>query len=183
METSAQALLSPSLAFCVCVCVCVAKCPLFIRTPSHWMSSSPYFSMTSSQLITIKWSVSCSVMSNSLWPMGCSPPDSSLHGILPGGILEWLSFSSPGDLPNPGIELTSLALQADCLPLSNLGKFIGNALSLKKFTFWGTVVRTSTWDFWRDTIQPTIGKSQFRSWPWLVLGFIYVWDILRYSQM
>ena len=28
-----------------------------------------------------------------------------------------LPFSSPGDLPDPGIELPSPALQADCLPV------------------------------------------------------------------
>ena len=30
-----------------------------------------------------------------------------------------LPFRSPGDLPTPGIELTSLAMQADSLPLSH----------------------------------------------------------------
>ena len=33
-----------------------------------------------------------------------------------------LSFPSPGDLPNPGIELGSLALQADALPSEPPGK-------------------------------------------------------------
>ena len=28
----------------------------------------------------------------------------------------WLPFPSPGDLPNPGIQLESLALKADSLP-------------------------------------------------------------------
>ena len=32
-----------------------------------------------------------------------------------------LPFPSPGDLPNPGIEPASPALQADSLPLSHLG--------------------------------------------------------------
>ena len=31
-----------------------------------------------------------------------------------------LSFPSPEDLPHPGIEPTSAALQADCLPVSYL---------------------------------------------------------------
>ena len=31
-------------------------------------------------------------------------PGSSVHGILQAGILEWLPFPSPGDLPEPGIE-------------------------------------------------------------------------------
>ena len=32
-----------------------------------------------------------------------------------------LPFPPPGDLPDPGIETTSPALQADSLPLSHLG--------------------------------------------------------------
>ena len=36
--------------------------------------------------------------------MDCSPPGSSVHGILKARILEWLPFPSPGDLPNPRIE-------------------------------------------------------------------------------
>ena len=32
-----------------------------------------------------------------------------------------LPFPSPGDLPNPGFEPTSLALKADSLPLSHQG--------------------------------------------------------------
>ena len=42
-------------------------------------------------------------------PMDCSLSGSSVHGILQARILE-------KDLPNPGIELRSLALLADSLP-------------------------------------------------------------------
>ena len=41
-------------------------------------------------------------------PTDCSPPGSSVHGILQARILEWVTMPSPGDLPNPGIEPTSL---------------------------------------------------------------------------
>ena len=44
-------------------------------------------------------------------PMDCSPPGSSVHGILQTRILE-LPFPSPGDLPNPGIEPGSPAAAA-----------------------------------------------------------------------
>ena len=37
-------------------------------------------------------SVSCSVMSNFLRPMDCSPPGSSVHGILQARILEWAAI-------------------------------------------------------------------------------------------
>ena len=48
-------------------------------------------------------------------PMDCSPPGSSVHGILQARILEWVPFPSPGDLPDLGIEPTSPALRADAL--------------------------------------------------------------------
>ena len=54
-------------------------------------------------------------------PMGCSPPGSSVHGILQARILEWVAISSSGDLPEAGIEPVSLvspALQVDSLPLA-----------------------------------------------------------------
>ena len=51
--------------------------------------------------------------------MDCSPPDSSVHGISQARVLEWGAISSSRDLPNPGIEPASLALQVDSLPLSH----------------------------------------------------------------
>ena len=44
--------------------------------------------------------------------MDCSPPGSSVRGIFQARILEWLPFLSPGDPPNPGLELSSLASPA-----------------------------------------------------------------------
>ena len=39
-----------------------------------------------------------------------SPPGSSVHEILQARILEWVAISSPGDLPDPGIQPGSPAL-------------------------------------------------------------------------
>ena len=55
--------------------------------------------------------VSHSVVSDSLRPMDCSLPDSSVHGILQARML----FLTPEDLPDPGIKPGSPALQADSL--------------------------------------------------------------------
>ena len=44
--------------------------------------------------------------------MDCSPPGSSIHGILQARILEWVAISSPGDRPNPEIKLISLTSPA-----------------------------------------------------------------------
>ena len=49
-------------------------------------------------------------------PMGCSPPGSSVLGLLQARMLEWVAIPSPGDLPNPGIKPRSPAWQADTLP-------------------------------------------------------------------
>ena len=48
--------------------------------------------------------------------MDCSPPGFSVHGILQARILEWVAISFFRDLPDPGIEPRSPALQADDLP-------------------------------------------------------------------
>ena len=56
---------------------------------------------------------SCSTLCNQ---MDYSLPGSSMHIILQARILEWVAIPSPGDLPNPGIEPQSLALQADSIP-------------------------------------------------------------------
>ena len=41
-------------------------------------------------------------------PMDCSPPGSSVHGILQARIVGRVAPPSSRDLPDPGIELTSL---------------------------------------------------------------------------
>ena len=55
-------------------------------------------------------------------PMDWSLPGSSVHGILQARILEWVAFLSPGDLPDPAIELQPSALQADSLPSEPPGR-------------------------------------------------------------
>ena len=52
----------------------------------------------------------------------CDPTDYTVHGILQARILEWVAFPSPGDLPDPGIELRSPTLQVDSLPAEPPGK-------------------------------------------------------------
>ena len=65
-------------------------------------------------------SESCLTLCN---PMDCSPPRSSVHGILQARMLEWVAIPfSRGFLPNPGIKCRSPALQADSLPSEPSGK-------------------------------------------------------------
>ena len=52
--------------------------------------------------------LSHSVVSDSLQPLDCNAPGSSVHGILQAKILEWVPYPPPGDLPDSGIEPVSL---------------------------------------------------------------------------
>ena len=45
-----------------------------------------------------------------------TPIDGSPPGILQARILEWVTFPSPGDLPNPEFKPRSPTLQVDSLP-------------------------------------------------------------------
>ena len=66
-----------------------------------------------------------SVVSNSLRPHGlCSPPGSSIHGILQARILKWVAISFTRGSSRPGIEPGSPVLQADSLPSEPPGKVI-----------------------------------------------------------
>jgi len=49
-------------------------------------------------------------------PMDCSPPGSSVHGILQAGILEWVAIPFSKGSSWPGIESGSPMLQLDSLP-------------------------------------------------------------------
>ena len=78
--------------------------------------------MSSSPISSWKMCVSCSVKSDSLWPMGYSQPGSSVHGFLQARILESAAISYSKGLSDPGIEPKSPALQADFLMSEPLGK-------------------------------------------------------------
>ena len=60
-------------------------------------------------------SISHSVVSDSLWPLDCSPPGSSVHGIHQAKRLEWVvtPFSRGS---SPGIKPVFPGLQTDSLP-------------------------------------------------------------------
>ena len=61
----------------------------------------------------LPWMCACA-QSTLCDPMDCSPPGSSVHGILLARALEWGGHALlPGDLPNPGISPRSPALQVD----------------------------------------------------------------------
>ena len=57
--------------------------------------------------------------------MDYSLPGSSVHGVLQARILEWVATPFPRDLPDPGMEPRSSALQADPLLSEPAGKRAG----------------------------------------------------------
>ena len=63
-------------------------------------------------------------------PVDCSPPGSSIHGILQARYWSGLPFPSPGDLPDPGIEPRSPSLQADALPSELRGRPLKSPVKL-----------------------------------------------------
>ena len=75
--------------------------------------------------------VSHSVLSDSVttWTVACEAPLSM--GFSRQKYWSGLPFLSPGDLPDPGVELTSPALQADSLPIEPPGKPKGDKGRIK----------------------------------------------------
>ena len=65
---------------------------------SYLMDFLSEFSLTRKKVLVAQ---SCPTLCDA---MDCSPPGSSVHGILQARILEWLPCPPPGDLPDPGIE-------------------------------------------------------------------------------
>ena len=75
-----------------------------------------------------RWkAICCCCLVTELCPILCSPMDCRLSqaplsmGSSRQEYWSGLPFPSPGDLPDPGIEPTSLVWQADSLPLSHKG--------------------------------------------------------------
>ena len=83
-------------------------------------------------------------------PMDCSPPGSSVHGILQARILEWVTMPSSKGPSHPGIKPTSLS----SLSLAG-GFFISRAT-------WdpGVKCRGLRWVRWHPTPVLLPGKSQ-----------------------
>ena len=71
---------------------------------SSWLTLKP-----TQYLLNVLVAQSCLTLCN---PSDCSPPGSSVHGILQARILEWIATPSSGDLPDPGIEPETLMSSA-----------------------------------------------------------------------
>ena len=78
--------------------------------------------LTDERVKWCKWSEVAQSWPTLCDPVGYSPPGFSVHGILQVRVWSGLPFPSPGDLPDPGIEPGSPALEADALTSEPPGK-------------------------------------------------------------
>ena len=93
----------------------------------------------------------------------CDPVDCSLHqaplfmGFFRQEYWSGLRFPSPGDLPNPGMEPSSPALQADSLPSEPQGKPNLKLSLLKMQLPWNPIPRS-----FRTGGSPTLSTSKYK---------------------
>ena len=85
--------------------------------------------------VVVNYSVMCCARSLQSCPALCDPvdyssPGSSVHEIIQARTLEWVAMPPPGDLPDPGMELTSLMS-----PVS-AGGFIKISTTCEAHCFW-----------------------------------------------
>ena len=97
---------------------------------------------------------SCPTLCN---PTDCSPPGSSVHGILQAGKLEWVPFPSPGHLPYWGIKPGSL------MPPAFAGGFFTTSATWEATS--DTWRHTKRWK-WRERMRGMEDKGQ---------GLIHMW--------
>ena len=105
------------LPFALCLVSCIMSLVIAVRSLSliqnfSWDSNNRLVKAKSESEVA----QSCVTLCD---PVDCSPPGSSIHGILQAGMLDGSPFPSPGDLPDPGIEPRSPVLQADALTSIN----------------------------------------------------------------
>ena len=74
--------------------------------------------------------------------------DYSVPGIIQARILEWVAFSSPGDLPNPGIKTRSPALQVILYQLNHKGSPQMGAGSAYNLTLLPHFVKKELYNDW-----------------------------------
>ena len=82
-----------------------------------------------------KWNRS--VMSNSLCPMNCRPPGSSVHGIFQARVLEWvtISFSRGSSLPRDRTQVSHIVSRHLTVWATKQVKWSGIPISWKIFQF------------------------------------------------
>ena len=137
----------------------------YCMTPCIWSIS----------VLRTKDSLSCVQLFATPWAL-CSPPGSSVHGILQAR----LPLPSPGDLPNPGIKPRSPALQADTLTSEPPGvKFIETENRIVVARGWGleedkellicnfSFAKWKSFGDWSHNNVNIANVTQLYTWKWL----------------
>ena len=92
------------------------SCPLqaeATRDHHHFKDGSNCFSWSQCLKVKVLVTLLCQTLCH---PLDCSPPGSSVHGILQGRTLEWVAIPFSRDLPKLRDKSIFPALQADSLP-------------------------------------------------------------------
>ena len=84
--------------------------------------------------------------------MDCSPPGSSVHGILQARILEWVAIPFSKGPSQPGIEPRSPALQADALLSESQGSPAGKFKECQTHG-WNTKVKKELMAHENETLE------------------------------
>ena len=102
-----------------------------------------------SEVWTEKWSRS--VVSDSLWPVDCRPPSSSIRGFLQARILEWvaISFSTGSSWPRDRTQVSRIAG--------------------RRFNLWATRETPYIW-YWYGYHQCLCFQSEFQLPPTSLVG-------------
>ena len=129
------------------------------------MQTTEYHAATNKNEVVVVLSFSCSVMSDffaTSWTVACQVPLSM--GFPRQEYWSRLPFSSPGDLPNPGIRPQSPELQADSLPSEPPGESLFYFILAVPCGLWDLSVPT------RDRTWTTAVKAPCLD-HWITRGF------------
>ena len=169
--------------------------------PRDWTQVSH----TAGRLLTI-WAIqeaqseseSCSVMSDSFRPHGLeptrNPPTKEPTRLLcPWGFSKqeyWSRLPWPplGDLPNPGVESRSPALQIDSLPSEPLGKPKNTGLGSLSLLQWIFPTRESNWvlliagKFFTSWATREAHSFNIEHWMWNLNEYLFYWFLMNWNN-
>ena len=122
-------------------------------------------------------------------PMDCSPPGSSVTEFSRQEYWSELPFPSPGDLPDPGMEPRSTALQADSLLSEPPGKhnkknmvWYLEILPDTNFPVAQTVKRKCRRPKLDPWVRKILGRREWQSTPVFLIGESHwQWSLVSYS--
>ena len=107
-------------------------------------------------------------------PMDCSPPGSSVHGILQAEYWDGLPHPSPGDPPNPGIEPTSPALAGGFFTTNATWEALGmTCLPLNRISLW-KIYNLKKSDLGYTSLHPPVINPSSPAGTWKNLGDRFV---------